>query len=79
MLQDISTPTLRQGSIRVLETERLMLRAPTLADVKSNGRASPTTAALPRIPAAFRIPIRRTTPCEFITRDRRRSAARPCS
>lgn len=35
MLQDIPTPTLRQGSPCVLETERLRLRKPTLADVKA--------------------------------------------
>ena len=35
MLQDIPTPTLREGSPCVLETERLMLRKPTLADVKA--------------------------------------------
>src|ERR1700693_1433037 len=33
MLQDIPTPTLREASPCVLETERLMLRRPTLADV----------------------------------------------
>jgi RimJ/RimL family protein N-acetyltransferase len=35
MLQDIPTPTLREASPCVLETERLMLRQPTLADVKA--------------------------------------------
>ena len=35
MLQDIPTPTLRERSSCVLETERLMLRRPTLADVKA--------------------------------------------
>ena len=35
MLQDISTPTLREASPCVLETERLTLRRPTLADVKA--------------------------------------------
>jgi len=35
MLQDIPTPTLREASSCVLETERLMLRKPTLADVKA--------------------------------------------
>jgi RimJ/RimL family protein N-acetyltransferase len=35
MLQDIPTPTLREASPCVLETERLMLRRPTLADVKA--------------------------------------------
>jgi RimJ/RimL family protein N-acetyltransferase len=34
MLQDIPTPTLREARSCVLETERLMLRKPTLADVK---------------------------------------------
>jgi RimJ/RimL family protein N-acetyltransferase len=35
MLQDIPTPRLREASSCVLETERLMLRRPTLADVKA--------------------------------------------
>ena len=35
MLQDIPTPTLREARTCVLETERLMLRRPTLADVKA--------------------------------------------
>ena len=35
MLQDIPTPTLRERSPCVLETERLTLRRPTLADVKA--------------------------------------------
>jgi RimJ/RimL family protein N-acetyltransferase len=35
MLQDIPTPTLREARSCVLETDRLMLRRPTLADVKS--------------------------------------------
>jgi RimJ/RimL family protein N-acetyltransferase len=35
MLQDIPTPTLREARSCVLETERLMLRSPTLADVKA--------------------------------------------
>jgi RimJ/RimL family protein N-acetyltransferase len=35
MLQDIPTPTLRESTRCVLETERLMLRRPTLADVKA--------------------------------------------
>ena len=35
MLQDIPTPTRHQASTCVLETERLMLRRPTLADGKS--------------------------------------------
>ncbi len=35
MLQDIPTPTLREASSCVLETDRLMLRRPTLADVKA--------------------------------------------
>jgi len=34
MLQDIPTPALREASSCVLETERLTLRRPTLADVK---------------------------------------------
>jgi RimJ/RimL family protein N-acetyltransferase len=35
MLQDIPPPTLREAGRCVLETERLMLRKPTLADVKA--------------------------------------------
>ena len=35
MLQDIPTPALRAASSCVLETERLALRRPTLADVKA--------------------------------------------
>jgi hypothetical protein len=38
MLQDMPTPTLREASCCVLETERLMLRRPTLADVKAMAR-----------------------------------------
>jgi len=38
MLQDIPTPTLRAASPCVLETERLTLRRPTLADVKAIAR-----------------------------------------
>jgi RimJ/RimL family protein N-acetyltransferase len=38
MLQDIPTPTLREASSCVLETERLMLRRPTLADAKAIAR-----------------------------------------
>jgi RimJ/RimL family protein N-acetyltransferase len=35
MLQDIPTPALREATSCVLETERLALRRPTLADVKA--------------------------------------------
>jgi RimJ/RimL family protein N-acetyltransferase len=35
MLQDIPTPTLREARACVLETDRLTLRRPTLADVKA--------------------------------------------
>jgi RimJ/RimL family protein N-acetyltransferase len=35
MLQDIPTPALREANSCVLETERLALRRPTLADVKA--------------------------------------------
>jgi RimJ/RimL family protein N-acetyltransferase len=38
MLQDIPTPTLREARACVLETERLALRQPTLADVKAIAR-----------------------------------------
>ena len=38
MLQDVPTPTLREARACVLETERLTLRKPTLADVKAIAR-----------------------------------------
>jgi RimJ/RimL family protein N-acetyltransferase len=38
MLQDVPTPSLRTASSCVLETERLTLRRPTLADVKAIAR-----------------------------------------
>ncbi len=38
MLQDLPPPTLREASPCVLETERLTLRSPTLADVKAIAR-----------------------------------------
>ena len=38
MLQDFSPPTLREATPCVLETERLRLRKPTLADVKAIAR-----------------------------------------
>ena len=38
MLQDIPPPTLREACPCVLETERLSLRSPTLADVKAIAR-----------------------------------------
>ena len=38
MLQDIPTPTSREASSCVLETDRLTLRRPTLADVKAIAR-----------------------------------------
>jgi RimJ/RimL family protein N-acetyltransferase len=38
MLQDFPTQTLREARACVLETERLMLRRPTLADVKAIAR-----------------------------------------
>ena len=38
MLQEFPTPTLREASPCVLETERLSLRRPTLADVKAIAR-----------------------------------------
>jgi RimJ/RimL family protein N-acetyltransferase len=38
MLQDYPTPTLREACPCVLETERLLLRSPTLADVKAIAR-----------------------------------------
>ncbi|MBW8903779.1 MAG: GNAT family N-acetyltransferase [Bradyrhizobium sp.] len=53
MLQDIPTPTLREASPCVLETERLLLRRPTLADVKAiarlanDGRIAENTRRLP--------------------------------
>jgi RimJ/RimL family protein N-acetyltransferase len=38
MLQDIPPPTFHEASLGVLETERLTLRRPTLADVKAIAR-----------------------------------------
>jgi len=38
MLPDIATPTLHEASPCVIETERLLLRRPTLADVKAIAR-----------------------------------------
>src|SRR5256885_16339650 len=38
MLQDIPTPTLHEATSCVLETERLVLRRPTLADVNAIAR-----------------------------------------
>lgn len=38
MLQDLSTPIFREARSNVLETERLTLRRPTLADVKAIAR-----------------------------------------
>ena len=38
MLQDIPPPTSREAGRCILETERLMLRRPTLADVKAIAR-----------------------------------------
>src|SRR5258708_33516426 len=38
MLQDIPTPRLREARSCVLETDRLILRRPTLADVKAIAR-----------------------------------------
>ena len=38
MLQDVPTPTRRESGPCVLETERLTLRRPTLADVKAIAR-----------------------------------------
>jgi RimJ/RimL family protein N-acetyltransferase len=35
MLQDIPTPALRETSVSLIETERLTLRPPTLADVRA--------------------------------------------
>jgi RimJ/RimL family protein N-acetyltransferase len=53
MLQDIPTPTWREARACVLETERLSLRRPTLADVKAiahlanNRRIAENTRRLP--------------------------------
>ena len=38
MLQDITAPPLHEASSIVLETRRLVLRQPTLADVKAIAR-----------------------------------------
>src|ERR1700726_819793 len=56
MLQDIPTPTLREASPCVLETERLMLRRPTLADVKAIARLAtdrPIAANSHRLPHPY--------------------------
>ena len=58
MLQDIPTPSLRKPSSCVLETERLTLRKPTLADVRAiarlanDRRIAENTA---RIPHPYRV------------------------
>ena len=77
MLQDIPTPTLRQASPCVLETERLLLRRPTLADVKAiarlanDRRIAENTRRLPHPYSQ----IMRSISCERP----RTTAARPCS
>ncbi len=76
MLQDIPTPTLREARSCVLETERLTLRRPTLADVKADratrqrpphrGEHPPSAASLSAGPC------HRIRPCVggFAARDR---------
>jgi RimJ/RimL family protein N-acetyltransferase len=67
MLQDLPTPTLREASSCVLETERLTLRRPTLADVKAiallanDRRVAENTRRLPH-------PYSREHAVEFIQR-----------
>ena len=80
MLQDIpiSTPTLREASRCVLETERLTLRRPTLADVKAiahlanDRRIAENTRRLPHPYSAG--PRRRIR-----ARDGAPTTAKPCS
>ena len=77
MLQDIPTPTLREASPCVLETERLMLRRPTLADVKAiavlanDRRIAEMTRRLPH-------PYTQDHAIEFV-RATADEPARPCS
>ena len=78
MLQDIPTPTLREASPFVLETERLLLRRPTLADVKAiaplanDRRIAENTRRLPHPYSAG--------PCRSSSCARwRTTSARPCS
>jgi RimJ/RimL family protein N-acetyltransferase len=67
MLQDLPTPTLREASSCVLETERLTLRRPTLADVKAiallanDRRVAENTRRLPH-------PYSREHAVEFVQR-----------
>ena len=80
MLQDIPIPipTLREASRCVLETERLTLRRPTLADVKAiahlanDRRIAENTRRLPH-------PYSAGSRCRIRARHCSRSAARPCS
>ena len=79
MLQDIPTPThLREASPCVLETERLTLRRPTLADVKAiahlanDRRIAENTRRLPH-------PYSQDHADRVRARDGRPSRARPCS
>ena len=58
MLQDIPTPTRREAGSCVIETERLTLRRPTLADVKAiaslanDRRIAENTRRLPHVHSA---------------------------
>jgi RimJ/RimL family protein N-acetyltransferase len=67
MLQDVPTPTLREASSCVLETARLTLRRPTLADVKAialladDRRVAENTRRLPH-------PYSREHAVEFVQR-----------
>jgi RimJ/RimL family protein N-acetyltransferase len=67
MLQDLPTPTLREASSCVLETPRLTLRRPTLADVKAitilanDRRVAENTRRLPH-------PFSREHAVEFVQR-----------
>ena len=78
MLQDIPTPTLREASSCVLETERLMLRRPTLADVKAiahlanDRRIAENTRRLPH-------PYLQDHAVEFVRAMANDRPRRPCS
>ncbi len=78
MLQDIPTPALREASRCVLETERLVLRRPTLADVKAiarlanDRRIAENTRRLPH-------PYLQDHAVAFVRGTGRRPRAKPCS
>ena len=78
MLQDIPTPTLREASPCVLETERLTLRKPTLADVKAIARLANDRRIAREYPSPAASLYRRTMPLSS-SAPSRTTAARPCS